>query len=92
MRGNPLLEKRCSAHGEHASVLHRGVSRAVSLKMHVGPTPSGPAPLPARTFIWGRLSGLPQKRNHNQWAGRPVVPIFRHRLVTKSGRGGPMSL
>ena len=31
---------------------HRSVSRAVSLKMHVGSTPSGPAPPPAKTLIW----------------------------------------
>jgi hypothetical protein len=42
--GNPFLW--CSAHGDHAQVLHRGVSRAVSLKMHVGTTPSGPGPFP----------------------------------------------
>src|SRR5271157_5642594 len=30
---------------------HRSVSRALSLKMHVGSTPSGPAPPPARTSI-----------------------------------------
>jgi hypothetical protein len=51
MRGNPLLEKRCSAHGDHASVLHRAIPKALGLKMHVGSTPSGPAPPPARTFI-----------------------------------------
>jgi hypothetical protein len=42
-----------SAHGDHASVLHRGVSRAVSLKMHVGATPSGPEPSAKNSNIAG---------------------------------------
>ncbi len=43
----------CSAHGDHASVLHRGVSRPLSLKMHVGPTPSEPGPFANPAFSAG---------------------------------------
>gem|GEM_PF-4671530 len=49
--GNPLLERRRSAHGDNelkvcAVLINDEVSPALA-----GPTPSGPAP-PARTFIW----------------------------------------
>ena len=66
--GDPaFFEKRCSAHGEHASVLHRGVSRATSLKMHVGPTPSGHTPSPAKNSQMA--GGVPK-----QWVG-PVAAV-----------------
>ena len=56
LRGNPLFAKRCSVHGDHAAVLHPSLARAVNLKMHVGSTPSGPVPLPAKTLIWLAVS------------------------------------
>ena len=55
MRGNPLFvvlraRRPCIN-------VHRGISRALTFTMHVGPTPSGPAPPQAKTLIFSQLRG-----------------------------------
>jgi len=77
MRGNPLLEKRCSAHGEHASAGIDLYPKALSLKMHVGATrvgPCTPSGNPARRgIIWLAVvkddAGIAK-------VGRPVAAVL----------------